>query len=54
MNTMLLRQRIQVQVLILCAALLCLLPINTVQAQSGNNVLSEILTGLQPFLQFQK
>jgi hypothetical protein len=51
MNTKLLQHRVQMQVLILCAALLCLLPVNTVQAQSGNNVLSQILSGLQPLIQ---
>jgi len=34
MNKMLLQQRFQVQVLILCTALLCLLPLNTAQALS--------------------
>ncbi|WP_446007752.1 hypothetical protein [Candidatus Electrothrix sp.] len=51
MNMMLCQQRLQMRAVIFYAALLCLLPLNTVQAQSGNNVLSEILSGLQPFLQ---
>ena len=51
MNMMLFQHRLQMRAVIFYAALLCLLPLNTVQAQSGSDVLSEILSGLQPFLQ---
>ena len=47
------RKFIPKQQLVLFAALLSLWPLNTVQAQSDGNILSEILSSLQPFIQPQ-